>query len=111
MKIRRVIFLILAFSIFLSASAQEKRSFWDHGVGKLLKSADDMLNRMQDAGVDTNYIRKQKYDRMVYLGYYGYFQQHDMTFPVLIEDTDIPLDMRYMPSNMDEKKYLSLIHI
>jgi hypothetical protein len=106
MKIRRVIFLILAFSMFLSASAQEKKSFWDHGVGKLLKSADDMLNRMQDAGVDTNYIRKQKYDRMVYLGYYGYFQQHDMTFPVLIEDTDIPLDMRYMPSNMDEKKYM-----
>ena len=56
-------------------------------------TAKDLINRMQDAGVDTNYIRKQKYDRMVYLGYYGYYQQHDMTFPVLIENTDIPLAM------------------
>lgn len=106
MKIRQIVFLILAFSNILYVSAQEKRSFWDHGLGKLLKSADDMINRMQDAGVDTNYIRKQKYDRMVYLGYYGYFQQHDMTFPVLVENTDIPLDMRYIPSNMSEKKYM-----
>ena len=106
MKIRQIVFLILAFSSILYVSAQEKRSFWDHGLGKLLKSADDMINRMQDAGVDTNYIRKQKYDRMVYLGYYGYFQQHDMTFPVLVENTDIPLDMRYIPSNMSEKKYM-----
>ena len=106
MKIRCIVFLLLAFSCILSVSAQEKRSFWDHGLGKLLKSADDFINRMQDAGVDTNYIRKQKYDRMVYLGYYGYYQQHDMTFPVLIENTDIPLDMRYIPSNMSEKKYM-----
>ena len=106
MKIRLIVFLSLAFSSILYVSAQEKRTFWDHGVGKLLKSADDMINRMQDEGVDTNYIRKQKYDRMVYLGYYGYFQQHDMTFPVLVEDTDIPWDKRYMPSNMSEKKYM-----
>ena len=54
MKIRRIVFLTLAFSCILSVSAQEKKSFWDHGLGKLLKSADDMRNRMQDAGVDTN---------------------------------------------------------
>ena len=106
MKIRRIVFLTLAFSCILSVSAQEKRSFWDHGLGKLLKSADDMINRMQDAGVDTNYICKQKYDRMVYLGYYGYFQQHDMFFPVNIVNSDVPWDPKFMPSNMNEKKYM-----
>lgn len=102
-----IIVLILAFSGFLYASAQEKRSFWDHGIGKFLKSADDMVDRWQDAGVDTNYIRKPKMSRMVYLGYYGYFQQHDMTFPVLVNNADIPLDGQYMPSNMSEKKYMT----
>ena len=43
---------------------------------------------------------------MVYLGYYGYFQQHDMTFPVSVDNADIPWDVRYMPSNMSEKKYM-----
>ena len=99
--------MLLAFSSFLYASAQEKRSFWDHGLGKFLKSADDMVNRWQEEGVDTNYIRKPKMSRMVYLGYYGYFQQHDMTFPVLVNNTDIPLDKQYMPSNMSEKKYVA----
>lgn len=103
----RTIVLILAFSSFLYASAQEKRSFWDHGIGKFLKSADDMLDRWQEEGVDTNYIRKPKLSRMVYLGYYGYFQQHDMTFPVLVNNADIPLDGQYMPPNMSEKKYMA----
>ena len=103
----RTIALILAFSSFLYASAQEKRSFWDHGIGKFLKSADDMLDRWQEEGVDTNYIRKPKLSRMVYLGYYGYFQQHDMTFPVLVNNADIPLDGQYMPPNMSEKKYMA----
>ena len=104
---RSRILLILAFSSFLYASAQEKRSFWDHGIGKFLKSADDMLDRWQEEGVDTNYIRKPKLSRMVYLGYYGYFQQHDMTFPVLVNNADIPLDGQYMPPNMSEKKYMA----
>ena len=103
----RTIVLILAFSSFLYASAQEKRSFWDHGIGKFLKSADDMLDRWQEEGVDTNYIRKPKLSRMVYLGYYGYFQQHDITFPVLVNNADIPLDGQYMPPNMSEKKYMA----
>ena len=103
----RTIVLILAFSSFLYASAQEKRSFWDHGIGNFLKSADDMLDRWQEEGVDTNYIRKPKLSRMVYLGYYGYFQQHDMTFPVLVNNADIPLDGQYMPPNMSEKKYMA----
>lgn len=103
----RTIVLILAFSSFLYASAQEKRSFWDHGIGKFLKSADDMLDRWQEEGVDTNYIRKPKLSRMVYLGYYGYFQQHDMTFPVLVNNADIPLDGQFMPPNMSEKKYMA----
>lgn len=106
MKIRYLIILLLAFSNSLCMPAQEKRSFWDHGLGKFLKSADAMVDRMQDEGVDTNYIRKPKLSRMVYLGYYGYFQQHDMTFPVLIDNADIPLDRQYMPSNMMEKKYM-----
>ena len=96
-----------AFSNTLCASAQKKRSFWDHGLGKFLKSIDDMLDRWQEAGVDTNYIRKLKMSRMVYLGYYGYFQQHDMTFPVSVNNADIPLDMRYMPPNLSEKKYMA----
>ena len=106
MKIRYITVLLLVFSVSLCTTAQEKRSFWDHGLGKFLKSADDMIDRMQDEGVDTNYIRKPKLSRMVYLGYYGYFQQHDMTFPVLIDNTDIPFP-EYMPPNFAEKKYLA----
>lgn len=106
MYIRYFVFLLLAFTVSLDASAQEKRSFWDHGFGKFLKSADEMLDRWQDEGVDTNYIRKPKLSRMVYLGYYGYYQQHDMTFPVLVNDADIPLDHQYMPPNLDEHKYM-----
>lgn len=98
--------MLLAFTVSLDASAQEKRSFWDHGFGKFLKSADEMLDRWQDEGVDTNYIRKPKLSRMVYLGYYGYYQQHDMTFPVLVNDADIPLDHQYMPPNVAEHKYM-----
>ena len=105
MKIRYFVFLLSAFSVALSATAQEKRSFWDHGLGKFLKSADEMFDRMQEEGVDTNYIRKPKLSRMVYLGAYGYYQQHDMTFPVLVNDADIPLT-QYMPPNYDEKKYM-----
>ena len=106
MYIQYFVFLLLAFTVSLGASAQEKRSFWDHGFGKFLKSADEMLDRWQDEGVDTNYIRKPKLSRMVYLGYYGYYQQHDMTFPVLVNDADIPLDHQYMPPNMAEHKYM-----
>ena len=105
MKIRYFVLLLSAFSVALSAPAQEKRSFWDHGLGKFLKSADEMFDRMQEEGVDTNYIRKPKLSRMIYLGAYGYYQQHDMTFPVLINDADIPLT-QYMPPNYDEKKYM-----
>ena len=105
MKIRYFVLLLSAFSVALSATAQEKRSFWDHGLGKFLKSADEMFDRMQEEGVDTNYIRKPKLSRMVYLGAYGYYQQHDMTFPVLVNDADIPLT-QYMPPNYDEKKYM-----
>ena len=91
----------------LSSSAQEeKRSFWSYGIGKLLKKADDWLYAGQESGLDTNYIRKPKHDRMVYLGYYGYFQQHDMTFPIEIDNADVPLDQSYIPSNIDEKKYV-----
>ena len=106
MYIRYFVFLLLAFTVSLDASAQEKRSFGDHGFGKFLKSADEMLDRWQDEGVDTNYIRKPKLSRMVYLGYYGYYQQHDMTFPVLVNDADIPLDHQYMPPNLAEHKYM-----
>jgi len=107
MKIRFIILLSLAFSIIPYASAQEKRSFWSHGVGKLLKSVDDMVNRWQEAGVDTNYIRKFEKSRMVYLGYYGYFQQHDMNFPVTVNNADIPVSLQHMPPNMAEKKYVA----
>lgn len=90
----------------LPLEAQEKRSFWSHGIGKLLKRADELVDKWQEEGVDTNYIRKQHLDRMVYLGYYGYFQQHDMTFPILIEQSDVPYGAEFMPSNMDQKKYV-----
>lgn len=104
---KRSLFFVFSLILTISAShAQEKRSFWSHGIGKVLKGADDLLNRMQEAGVDTNYIRKPKRDRMVYLGYYGYFQQHDMNFPVLVNDEDIPYDPQFMPPNMDENKFV-----
>ena len=57
MKIRYIAVLLLAFSVSLSAPAQEKRSFWDHGLGKFLKSADEMFDRMQEEGVDTRLLR------------------------------------------------------
>lgn len=94
-------------SFLLSASAQEeKRSFWDHGVGKVLKNADNLVASWQEEGVDTNYIRKQELDRMVYLGYYGYFQQHDMNFPILVQPESVPYGKEYMPSNMAENSYV-----
>ena len=102
---RVVVILSIVILGSMCASAQEKRTFWDHGLGKFLKSADEMLDRWQEEGVDTNYIRKPKLSRMVYLGYYGYFQQHDITFPVLVKDTDIPFT-EYMPPNFAEKKYM-----
>ena len=107
MMIRIVLFLALAFFNCLCANAQEKRSFWDHGLGKFLKSVDDMVDRWQDAGVDSNYIRKFEKSRMVYLGYYGYYQQHDMTFPITVDEADIPVGRQYMPSNAMEKKYVA----
>ncbi len=107
MTIRFSALLLLAFSSCLCASAQEKRSFWSHGLGKFLKAADDMVDRWQDAGVDSNYIRKFDKSRMVYLGYYGYFQQHDMTFPVTVNNADIPVSLQRMPPNMAEKKYVA----
>ena len=106
MKIRFIVFLPFVFLSSLYVSAQEKKTFWNHGLGKFLKSADAMVDRWQDAGVDTNYIRKPKLSRMVYLGYYGYFQQHDMTFPVSVDNADIPLPRQYMPPNMSENKYM-----
>lgn len=106
MKIRYIVFLLLAFSHILNAPAQEKKSFWDRGFGKFLKSVDNTVDSWQESGVDTNYIRKMKRDRMVYIGYYGYFQQHDITFPITVNFADIPLDMEYLPSNLSSKKYV-----
>lgn len=57
--------------------------------------------------MDTNYIRKFEKSRMVYLGYYGYFQQHDMNFPVTVNNADIPVSLQHMPPNMAEKKYVA----
>lgn len=104
--LRCLIFLSIAFFPLLKVLAQEERDFWDHGLGKWLKATDDMINRWQEEGVDTSYIRKPERDRMVYLGYYGYFQQHDMTFPISVDNADIPLRQQYIPSNMEEKKYV-----
>lgn len=80
--------------------------FWDHGVGRFLKKADNLIASWQEEGVDTNYIRKQELDRMVYVGYYGYFQQHDMTFPVLVRTEDVPYDAECMPSNISKNSYV-----
>lgn len=104
---KRIFTTILLSSFLLSGSAQEeKRTFWNHGVGKFLKNTDNLIASWQEEGVDTNYIRKQKLDRMVYVGYYGYFQQHDMTFPVLVRTEDVPLDAQYRPSNMKTNSYV-----
>lgn len=105
---RNIAVLLVLLLYILPASAQEepKRSFWSHGVGKLLKKADDLVARMQEEGVDTAYIRKPERDRMWYLGYYWYFQQHDMTFPININDADVPYPQECKPSNMEEKKYV-----
>lgn len=104
---KRLFTTILLSSFLLSGSAQEeKRTFWDHGVGKFLKKTDHLIASWQEEGVDTSYIRKQELDRMVYVGYYGYFQQHDMTFPVLVRTEDVPLDAQYRPLNMKTNSYV-----
>lgn len=103
-----ILSIILFVSFLMPASAQsEKRGFWSHGIGKFLKAADDLVDKWQEEGVDTNYICKQKLDRMVYLGYYGYFQQHDMHFPILVDDESIPYDANFKPSNMADNKYVT----
>lgn len=106
MQVRLFISIITVLFFSLPLNAQERRTFWEHGIGKLMKKADQLVDSWQEQGVDTNYIRKQKLDRIVYLGYYGYFQQHDMTFPIMVEETDVPYGVEHMPSNMEEKMYV-----
>lgn len=106
-KMQRSLLLVIMVMHVLMASAQEeKKSFWDHGFGKFLKSVDSMIDRWQDSGVDSAYISKLELDRTVYLGYYGYFQQHDMNFPVLVKNEDIPYNPQSMPSNINDMKYV-----
>ena len=50
MKIRCIVFLLLAFSHILNAPAQEKKSFWDRGFGKFLKSVDNTVDSWQESG-------------------------------------------------------------
>lgn len=106
MMFRYLFLFLFALASCLPSEAQEKRSFWSHGIGKLLKRADDLVAKWEEEGVDTTYIRKPELDRMVYLGYYAYFQQHDMTFPININDNEVPYDIACRPSNMQDKKYV-----
>lgn len=77
--------LILIASTFLYAegndSIRSKHTFWDSGIGKVLKFCDNLLYRWENDGIDTTYIQVPKHDRMIYLGAYSYYQQHDMQFP------------------------------
>lgn len=99
-------FIFLSAFLLSTSAQEEKRTFWTHGVGKFLKKADDLVASWQEEGVDTNYIRKQELDRMVYVGYYGYFQQHDMLFPVLVQPESVPYEQELMPSNMKDYSYV-----
>lgn len=107
---------LLLILMLLSATilcAEEKRSFWDRGLGRWLKKADQMVAGWQESGVDTNYIRRCEKDRFVYIGAYGYLQQHDMTFPVEVEKEELPQEIldtyaNFMPSNFNDNKRISM---
>lgn len=84
-----------------------KRGFWQHGIGKLLVKADNMLKSWESSDIDTNYIRVPERDRQVYIGGYGYYQHHNMEFPILVTEVDIPTKLQnYIPSNYNDKRYL-----
>ena len=106
MKKRYLYVLTFLSLLCLPGKAQEKTGFWNHGIGKFLKKADKVIDSWQEAGVDTTYIRAYKKDRIIYIGAYGYYQQHDMFFPIQIEESDIPILREYLPSNFNDTKYM-----
>lgn len=107
MKKISILISALLFSLVTLAEGQEKRDFWTHGIGKLLKSADDFVKEMEHSGFDTTYIEVPERDRMIYIGGYGSVQQYDLYFPVMLEKADLPQFMQsYVPSNMSD-----LMHI
>ncbi|MDO4511037.1 MAG: DUF4421 family protein [Bacteroidales bacterium] len=65
----------------ITAAPEPKRSYWDHGLGKLLKKVDTMLEEGQLSGIDTAYQTIPKYNRQVYLGAYGYWQNYSNFIP------------------------------
>lgn len=91
-----------------TVASNTKRGFWEKGLGRFLKKADNKLKEWEAAGIDTNYVRVPERDRYVYLGGYGYYQHHNMEFPILVHTIDYPEFIRpYIPSNIDEKSYMN----
>lgn len=58
-----------------------KRSYWDHGFGKFLAKIDRILEDGQLSGIDTAYQAIPKFNRQVYLGAYGYWQNYSNRIP------------------------------
>lgn len=67
--------------------AQEKRSFWQHGLGKALVGFDKWLEKSQRKGIDTTYQDVPQLNRQVYLGSYSYWQNYQMNHPVYVSQT------------------------
>lgn len=109
----RKILLILMLISATALCAEEKKGFWDKGVGRWLKRTDKLIAGWQESGVDTNYIRRCEKDRFIYIGSFGYLQQHDMHFPITVEKEELPQEIldkygNFMPSNLDENKKISM---
>lgn len=63
------------------AAVPSEGRFWKTGMGRFLKRADAMLERMQRSGIDTAYQEVPKLNRQVYIGGYAYFQDYRLHFP------------------------------
>lgn len=90
----------------LAGFAQEMEVFWDHGIGKLLKSADDYVRQREQRGFDTNYVKVPEQDKMVFIGTNMVNQQYDVHIPISVLPGDFPGFMqRYLPSNISDLMY------
>lgn len=103
---------IYLIALFLSAcsltcTAQEQDGFWNHGVGKLLKTADGIVKSMEHRGFDTAYVKVPERDRMFFIGTNVWRQNYDLHIPVSLQADDYPLFVQgYLPSNLSELMYV-----
>lgn len=90
-------------SLPLKAQSQEspRGAFWHTGFGRALLWADNLLNDWEHAGLDTAYVQVPRYDRQVYLGTYGYWQQYELEVPTQATPFPTHLNMHHLQSEIE----------